>query len=135
MQNICCNWFEEDMILNLDQKCEDIENVRRIFPTNNCITQRWCNEVQRRNKFASAAFANQCHCHIVLFPALPRVSVASRKRCSTVQDSATVRVWSKFDRRRGNVSPVSHCQLPAGLSILQRGPHSRFLSFLLDCKN
>ena len=63
---------------------------------------------------------------------LARVSVASRKRCSTVQ--WTVQRFefgpTKFDRRRGNVSPVSLCQLPAGRSC--RGVLSRFLSFLLD---
>ena len=58
---------------------------------------------------------------------LARVSVASRKRCSTVQ--WTVQRFefgpTKFDRRRGNVSPVSLSV--ASWPLLQRGPLSLFV--------
>ena len=38
------------MKLNLDQKCEDIENAREKFPANNCRMQLWRNRLQRGAK-------------------------------------------------------------------------------------
>ena len=55
MKKVKYKTFVEDgtihvMKLNLDQKCEDIENAREKFPANNCRMQLWRNRLQRGAK-------------------------------------------------------------------------------------